>query len=65
MTKAIEIATAQRALPLELRATLSWTTLRTSQGHVDPHEVVKAPLARFTEGFDQPDIVRARALLAH
>ncbi|MCY1253648.1 TOMM system kinase/cyclase fusion protein [compost metagenome] len=64
LIKAIEIATAQRALPLELRATLSWTTLRTSQGRANPHEVVEAPLARFTEGFDQPDIVKARVLLA-
>ncbi|MBP0632870.1 BTAD domain-containing putative transcriptional regulator [Cupriavidus sp. AcVe19-1a] len=64
LTKAIEIATAQRALPLELRATLSWTALRISQGRVGPDEVIGAPLARFTEGFDQPDIVRARALLA-
>ncbi|WP_439671905.1 putative ATPase [Cupriavidus necator] len=64
LIKAIEIATAQHALPLELRATLSLTTLRTSQGRVNAHEVVEAPLARFTEGFDQPDIVKARALLA-
>ncbi|TDF61233.1 AAA family ATPase [Cupriavidus sp. L7L] len=64
LMQAIEIATAQRALPLELRAALSWATLRTSQGRVDPHKVVEAPLARCTEGFDQPDIVSARALLA-
>jgi predicted ATPase len=64
LIKAIEIATAQRALPLELRATLSWTTLRTSQGRANPYKVVEAPLAQFTEGFDQPDIVTARALLA-
>jgi predicted ATPase len=64
LTKAIEIAKAQRALPLELRATLSWTTLCPSQGRVDPHEVLEALLARVTEGFDQPDIVRARVLLA-
>jgi DNA-binding SARP family transcriptional activator len=64
LSKAIEIATVQRALPLELRAALSWATLRASQRHANPHEVVEAPLARFTEGFDQPDIVKARALLA-
>ncbi|MGT2504912.1 hypothetical protein [Cupriavidus basilensis] len=64
LIKAIEISTAQLALPLELRATLSWTTLRTSQGRANPHKVVEAPLARFTESFDQPDIVTARAVLA-
>uniref|UniRef100_Q471D1 TPR repeat:Bacterial transcriptional activator domain:Tetratricopeptide TPR_4 n=2 Tax=Cupriavidus TaxID=106589 RepID=Q471D1_CUPPJ len=64
LTRAIEIATAQRALPLELRATLSWAALRAAQGRVAAHEVIAAPLARFTEGFDQPDIVTARALLA-
>lgn len=64
LAKAIEIATAQRALPLELRATLSWAALRTGQGRAAAHAVVEAPLARFTEGFDQPDIITARALLA-
>ncbi|TPQ36992.1 BTAD domain-containing putative transcriptional regulator [Cupriavidus pinatubonensis] len=64
LNRAIEIATAQRALPLELRATLSWAALRAAQGRVAAHEVIAAPLARFTEGFDQPDIVTARALLA-
>ncbi|PLP99445.1 AAA family ATPase [Cupriavidus pauculus] len=64
LRNAIDIATAQGALPLELRATLSWTTLRASQGHTTSHEVVEAALARFSEGFDQPDIVKARVLLA-
>ncbi|CAG9177110.1 BTAD domain-containing putative transcriptional regulator [Cupriavidus pinatubonensis] len=64
LTRAIEIATAQRALPLELRATLSWAALRAAQGRAAAHEVIAAPLARFTEGFDQPDIITARALLA-
>lgn len=62
--KAIEIATAQRALPFELRAALSWATLQTSQRHANPHKLVEETLARFTEGFDQPDIIKARALLA-
>nr|WP_315592749.1 BTAD domain-containing putative transcriptional regulator [uncultured Cupriavidus sp.] len=64
LVKAIEIATAQRALPLELRAILSWTALQTSQGRANPHKLVEETLARFTEGFDQPDIIKARALLA-
>ncbi len=45
----IEIATAQRARPLELRATLSWTTLRISQGRTNLRTA--ASLARFIEGF--------------
>ncbi|MNT31118.1 hypothetical protein D3C72_1669430 [compost metagenome] len=64
LLRALEIATSQGAHPLELRAALSLAKLRQKHGHVDARTAVESPLARFTEGFDQPDIVEARALLA-
>ncbi|AQV96887.1 6-hydroxy-D-nicotine oxidase [Cupriavidus necator] len=64
LIKAIEIAAAQRARPLELRAALSLAALREPREGIGARRVVEPPLARFAEGFDQPDIVRARALLA-
>ncbi|MGO4577715.1 BTAD domain-containing putative transcriptional regulator [Cupriavidus sp. 2TAF22] len=64
LIKAVEIAAAQRARPLELRAALSLAALREPREGIGARRVVESPLARFTEGFDQPDIVRARALLA-
>ncbi|WP_042885385.1 ATP-binding protein [Cupriavidus necator] len=64
LLRALEIATSQGAHSLELRAALSLAKLRQRQGHVDARTALEPPLARFTEGFDQPDIVEARALLA-
>ncbi|WP_459571259.1 ATP-binding protein [Cupriavidus sp. 8B] len=64
LIKAIEIAAGQRARPLELRAALSLAALREPREGIGARRVVEPPLAQFAEGFDQPDIVRARALLA-
>ncbi len=64
LIKAIEIAAGQRARPLELRAALSLAALREPREGIGARRVVEPPLARFAEGFDQPDIVQARALLA-
>lgn len=64
-SKALEIARAQRARPLELRAAMSMATLWKEQG--------KAGMARalllnaydqFGEGFDTADLQEAKALLA-
>lgn len=64
LCKATEIATVQNALPLILRAALSWTKLPDVQGAAEPRKMVEASLLRFAEGYDQPDVVRAQALLA-
>ncbi|WP_019447233.1 AAA family ATPase [Cupriavidus sp. BIS7] len=64
LIKAIETATAQRAHPFELRAAMSLAKLRDPQGGISARTVIESALGRFTEGFEQPDIVQARALLA-
>lgn len=64
LARAIEIATTQRALPLALRATLSSAALHAAQARDNPLHEVEATLSQFSEGFDQPDIIRAQALLA-
>lgn len=64
LVRAVEVAAAQRARPLELRAALSLAELRQPREGIGARQVVESRLARFAEGFDQPDVVRARALLA-
>jgi len=62
--KALEIAAAQGSRSLELRAALSLAKFRQQQHQPNAAAVVESALARLTEGFDQPDILAARALLA-
>ena len=62
--EAIDLAASQKALSLELRATLAYHRLleRTGRAHEGLAQV-RARYERFTDSFDQPDLVRARALL--
>ncbi len=62
--QAIEIAEHQGALLYALRAATLLARLCQSQGRVGEADTALRPLyARFTEGFDYPDLVRARAVL--
>jgi predicted ATPase len=62
--RALEIARSQQAKSLELRAALSLGRLWNEQGHPERSRELLAPIcAGFTEGFDSPDLVEARALL--
>ena len=61
---ALEIARKQQAKSLELRAALSLGRLWKQQGELERAHALIAPVyAEFTEGFETPDLVEARALL--
>jgi predicted ATPase len=63
--RAIKIAQAQRAKSLELRATLSLARLWRGAGRADAARQRLAEIYDwFTEGFDTPDLLDARRLLA-
>jgi predicted ATPase len=64
LMKALEIARAQGARPFELRAALSLAKLRQAQHDAEERAAVESAFAQLTEGFDQPDVVEAQALLA-
>ena len=63
--RAVTVARDQGARWWELRAATSLARLRRDQGRVVEARGLLAPVyASFTEGFDFPDLVEARALLA-
>lgn len=63
--RALEVARAQEARSLELRAAISLARLRRDQGRNAEARAVLAPVyAWFTEGFATSDLMDARALLA-
>ncbi len=63
--RALEIARAQQAKSLELRAALSVARLwRSSPMAEESNRRLRRTLESFTEGFDTPDLMRARSLLA-
>jgi tetratricopeptide (TPR) repeat protein len=63
-TTAIDIARRQHARLLELRALVSLGQLWRSQGRAsEARDLVQPVYAWFTEGFDLPDLVEARAFL--
>jgi tetratricopeptide (TPR) repeat protein len=63
--QAIAVARRQKALSLELRATMSLARLWHRQGRGnEAHARLADVYGRFTEGFDTPDLEDARALLA-
>jgi class 3 adenylate cyclase/tetratricopeptide (TPR) repeat protein len=63
--RALEIAREKKTLSLELRAAVSLGRLWKRQGQPERARELVAPIyAQFTEGFDCPDLVDARALLA-
>jgi predicted ATPase len=62
--RAIEVARDQGAKLWELRATVSLARLwRTGASGAKARDLLSAALAWFTEGFDTPDLIGARALL--
>jgi tetratricopeptide (TPR) repeat protein len=62
--RAIEIAEHQGALLLSLRAATLLAGLYQTQGRVDEADAALRPIYEsFTEGFDYPDLLRARAVL--
>lgn len=64
-TRAVEIARKQGARWLELRATVSLARLWARAGRLpEARAALGACYATFVEGFDAPDLVEARALLA-
>ena len=62
--QALDVARAQQAKALELRATLSLGRLWQQQGKRDEAcQLVAEVYGWFTEGFDTPDLREAKALL--
>jgi class 3 adenylate cyclase/tetratricopeptide (TPR) repeat protein len=64
LARASEVARSHDALSLELRCTLAETALRCESGHDDAApDAIAAVYERFTEGFEDPDLVAARTFL--
>lgn len=64
LSQALDCAQAQNALSLELRAALSWHALLLCRQRADEGLArVRQCFERFTDSFEQPDLLRARALL--
>jgi predicted ATPase len=64
LLNAIELSKRQSALLLELRSAMDLNTLRSLLGRPDDGvERLKAVYSRFTEGFDAPDLRRARRMI--
>jgi predicted ATPase len=62
--KALIIAEEQEAKLWELRAAVSLARLRRDQGrHAEARDLLAPVCGWFTEGFDTPDLIEARALL--
>ena len=62
--RAVELARSQQAGSLELRAATSLARLYQKLGRADEaRDQLERVYARFTEGFDAPDLVDARSLL--
>ncbi|MBI3628798.1 MAG: hypothetical protein HY217_04325 [Candidatus Rokubacteria bacterium] len=65
LTRALGIARGQQAKSLELRAATSLARLWHGQGkRTEAREVLAPVYGWFTEGFDTPDLLEAKALLA-
>ncbi|KRA64066.1 hypothetical protein ASD79_21110 [Caulobacter sp. Root655] len=65
LNRAVARARHEGALTWELRAAISLGQLRAARGETrQAHDLLGEVHARFTEGFDAPDLRRAQALLA-
>jgi tetratricopeptide (TPR) repeat protein len=63
--RALQVARAQGALSWELRAAISLAHLWIARGRARAaHELVRATLGRFAEGFQTADLLAAQALLS-
>jgi predicted ATPase len=64
MRRGIEIAREQRAKSLELRVALSLARRWRAQGRIpEARDLLAGAYGWFTEGFETPDLMAARALL--
>ena len=64
LDRALEVARQQQAKSWELRASISLARLWRAQGRRDEARELLAPIfGWFTEGFDMPDLIEAKALL--
>ena len=64
LLKSLELAAAQSALSWELRAAMSLTRLRITQGRVDEgKDALDGTYRKFTEGFETLDLRSARTLI--
>jgi predicted ATPase len=62
--QALEVARRQHAKSLELRAAMSLSRLRQTQGkNAEARQMLAEIYAWFTEGFDTPDLQEAKTLL--
>jgi predicted ATPase len=62
--QAIDIARQQKAMSWELRAAISLAQVLQSDGQKSQaYDALNAAFAGFTEGFDTPDLVKAKSLL--
>jgi len=62
--KALNIAVEQEAKLWELRAVMSLARLRRDQGrHAEARDILAPVYGWFTEGFNTPDLMEAKALL--
>jgi class 3 adenylate cyclase/predicted ATPase len=62
--RALDISRHQAALSLELRASMSLSRLLQKRGQgADARRLLASILARFTEGFDTPDLQEAKGLM--
>ena len=60
----LDVARAQSARLWELRSAMSLAKLLRTEGKVrDAHELLRPVYAGFTEGFNTPDLIEAKALL--
>lgn len=59
------MAAAQSCRPLELRTAMSLAKLLAENGRRnEAHDLLAPVYAAFTEGFDKPDLLAAKTLLA-
>jgi len=64
LEQSLEVAQSQHARSLELRAAADLARLHRGQGRCgDARDLLAPVLGWFTEGFDAPDLVEAKALL--
>ena len=62
--QALDVARGQQARSLELRAAVSLSRLWQQQGKAAARNLLIPLYGWFTEGFDTPDLLEAKALLA-
>lgn len=64
LLRGLAVARQQGAKSLELRAALGLARVWQQGRRVEAHDLLAGIYARFTEGFDTPDLIDARTLLA-